>query len=529
VGYDAQVVGEQLHLPSPVLRRLLAQNGGRVDRGERVRGELAADELAALAGHAKRRAKERLRRRGPETDQDHPGTWAISCRILVMSRSPAVDVVILGAGAAGLAAARDLSQAGRRVTVLEARPRVGGRILTVHDPRSPLPLELGAEFIHGEAAETFAIARAARLVVVELPDLHEVVTRGRFTPRHDFWNAIDAMNRALAARLRRRGGDFPVGDYLKEARPPGRRGMLEDFIQGFHAARPERLSAAALAAEAGELSESDEKQFRITNGNDALTHWLRERLDPERTDVRLSTVAEVVTWKRGEVVVSCRGGDGSALEPMRARACIVALPLAVLKSGVPRIEPFPPAKRRALDGLETGQIFKVVLRFREAFWEHEDFLKQRRARNGAAGVGLNFIHAHGRTIPTWWSTLPARSPILTGWVGGRTAEELLAEQPVVRLERSLAALAEILAVPLRRLEEQLDAGATHDWRADPFARGAYSYIAVGGMGAPGALAKPVDGTLFFAGEATNGDEIGTVAGALGSGRRAAREVQRVLE
>jgi monoamine oxidase len=91
------------------------------------------------------------------------------------------------------------------------------------------------------------------------------------------------------------------------------------------------------------------------------------------------------------------------------------------------------------------------------------------------------------------------------------------------------ALSDILAVPRRELEEQLDASASHDWRADPFARGAYSYIGVGGSGAPRALARPVDGTLFFAGEATNGAEIGTVAGALSSGRRAAREVLRALQ
>ncbi len=100
-----------------------------------------------------------------------------------------VDVLVLGAGAAGLAAARDLSQAGLRVTVIEARPRIGGRILTRHDPRVPVPLELGAEFVHGEAPETFAIARAAGLGVLEIPDLHESVAGGRFKPMPDFWES----------------------------------------------------------------------------------------------------------------------------------------------------------------------------------------------------------------------------------------------------------------------------------------------------------------------------------------------------
>jgi len=97
------------------------------------------------------------------------------------------------------------------------------------------------------------------------------------------------------------------------------------------------------------------------------------------------------------------------------------------------------------------------------------------------------------------------------------------------VERTLVALSEILAVPRRDLEDQLDAWRSHDWCADPFARGAYSYIGVNGMTAPRALGRPVDGTLFFAGEATNGEQIGTVAGAIASGRRAAREILSVLQ
>ena len=451
-----------------------------------------------------------------------------------------VDVLVLGAGAAGLAAARDLSQAGLRVTVIEARPRIGGRILTRHDPRVPVPLELGAEFVHGEARETLAIARAAGLGILELPDLHELVAGGRFKPLPDFWGVVDSMNRDLVRRIAKRGKDFPVSEYLDSARlPPLRRSMLKSFVEGWYAAHPERLSAQSLADEAsdggggeggggraGEEEIRADKQFRIANGNDALMQWLRDGLDPDRTQLRLSTVAHVVAWKRGNVSVECHAGDGAPLEVSQARAAVVTLPVAVLKAGALRFAPAIPAKQRALAGLEVGHVFKIVLRFREAFWGAPEFLKERRGNGDSAGKGLNFLHAAGVEIPTWWSSLPVRAPLLTGWVGGVVAETLLAEEPLSRLERSLVALSEVLAVPRRELEEQLDAWASHDWRADPFSRGAYSYIGVGGNGAPRALTRPVEGTLFFAGEATNADEIGTVAGALSSGRRAAREVLR---
>src|ERR1041384_5962928 len=489
-----------------------------------------------------------------------------------------IDVLVLGAGAAGLAAARDLSQAGLRVTVIEARPRVGGRILTLHDPRSPVPIELGAEFVHGEAPETLAggrggaraargvgartpplpdprppvpiergaefvhgeapetlaVARAAGLAVLELPDVHEIAVSGRFETRGDFWDAISRMNKDLARRVAARGADFPVSEYLDRKKAPGGAlgcGMLRGFIEGFYAAEPERLSAKSLAEEAGENEEDslEGKQFRIANGNDALMRWLRDGLDPERCEVRLSTVAEIVRWKRGGASVECRAGDGAALPTLSARALIVTAPRALLKAGAVRFDPPLAGKQRAMAKLETGQIFKIVLRFRDAFWEKPDFLKERRRHNRSDGAGMNFLHAPGGEVPTWWTAAPVRAPILTGWVGSVTAEALLSEEPHIRLERSLVALSEILAVPRRELEMQLDGWSSHDWRADPFARGAYSYIGVGGVGAPRALGRPVDGTLFFAGEATNGEQIGTVAGALASGRRAAREALRVLQ
>jgi monoamine oxidase len=437
-----------------------------------------------------------------------------------------IDVLVLGAGAAGLAAARDLSQAGCRVTVVEARPRIGGRILTLHDPRSPLPLELGAEFIHGEAPETLSVAQAARLMVIELPDLHEIAVSGRFKPMRDFWETVGKMNQDLARRIARRGADFPVSEYLDDAKlPAARRELLRDFVQGFYAAHPERMSARSLAQEAEEMDLLD-KQFRIPNGTDALMQWLRDGFDPDRTEVRLSTVAERVVWKRGTVTVERRGSDGVPLSPLRARACVITLPHAVLKAGALRFDPSLPAKERALAGVETGQIFKIVLRFRRAFWEDKEFLSERRGEKHEDG--LNFLHARGAEVPTWWTALPARAPLLTGWVGGHAAETLLALEPLERLERTLVALSDVMAVPRRELEEQLDAWSSHDWRADPFARGAYSYIGVDGTGAPRALARPVDDTLYFAGEATNGEQIGTVAGALASGRRAAKEVQRTL-
>src|SRR5712675_2053340 len=106
----------------------------------------------------------------------------------------------------------------------------------------------------------------------------------------------------------------------------------------------------------------------------------------------------------------CRGIDRAPLPTLSARTVLITLPLAVLKAGVVRFDPALPAKQRALAGLEMGQVFKIVLRFREAFWEQPEFLKERRAKAGSDGRGLNFVHSHGAEVPTWWTSLPARSP-----------------------------------------------------------------------------------------------------------------------
>src|ERR1700730_18666405 len=130
-----------------------------------------------------------------------------------------VDVVVIGAGVAGLAAARELSQAGLTVTIVEARDRIGGRIHTLHDPHSSVPIELGAEFVHGEADETFAIVRAAQLIVSELPDEHYRSRGGTLEPMGDFWGTVQRIQRGIDRRITRsKNGDFSFADYLRRVR-----------------------------------------------------------------------------------------------------------------------------------------------------------------------------------------------------------------------------------------------------------------------------------------------------------------------
>lgn len=386
------------------------------------------------------------------------------------------DVLVFGAGVAGLAAARELAREGLRVTILEARGRIGGRILTVHDPLSPLPLELGAEFLHGQSEEMADLLRGAALAVDELPDRHVETRDGRPRPV-EFWEDVDATLRALRRRLRRR--DRAMADLV------GGDGRFGRFVEGFHAAPLDAISARSVLAGAGE----DDRQFRLAGGYDGLVNALRAGLDAE---LRLSTAVTRVRWTKGRVTA-----EAERAGPFRASAAVVALPLGVLKSGDVRFEPGLPS----LDRLHVGQVFKIVLRFRRPFWDET----------------LNFVHAPDVEIPVWWTSQPSLAPILTGWAGGPRARRL-------GVDDCLAAAARAFGAPRSKVDDLFAAAWTHDWGADPFSRGAYPYVGIGGLADLEALARPLEGSLVVAGDFLDPGHIGTVGGALAGGRRAARNL-----
>ncbi|HJQ36197.1 MAG TPA: NAD(P)/FAD-dependent oxidoreductase [Thermoanaerobaculia bacterium] len=410
------------------------------------------------------------------------------------------DVAIIGAGAAGLAAARALSGAGKRICLIEARPRAGGRVSTLHIPDLPVPIELGAEFLHGEAPASFDIVDAAALAVCELPDDHWWSKDGQITEIRDFWGQIDRV-RARIGRLKR---DVSFAEFLRTQRAisPRLRELSCMFVEGYHAAHAGRMSALALQTSDEEQSEN--RQFRLAGGYDAVLEWLRAGIDPQRSELRFGTVANRVQWSKGSVSIEC---DTATIH---ARAAVLTIPIGVWKAGTLAFDPPLREKERALAKLEAGHVVKIAFRFRERFWED-----------------VNFVHARDRFMPTWWTTAPIRSPILTGWAGGHAADALLAERPAM-IDRALDSMSGAFGVPRRRLDALLAGTWTHDWQSDPFSRGAYTYAAVGGSGAHDELARPLKDTLFFAGEATSSDETGTVAGAIETGLRAARRISSVL-
>jgi monoamine oxidase len=411
---------------------------------------------------------------------------------------------------AGLAAARVLVAAGLDVRVIEARDRVGGRILTEQVPESPLPLELGAEFVHGYADEIWDIVRAAGLPIVEVGERHDLVRDGGLTPTPDFGGPLAEFT-ARAAALDR---DQPVAALLRAmALSPDQAAVLTSYVEGFHAADAEVASARALGyAERGQGSGSSAGFRLLGGGYGGLVHQLRAGI-PDSA-VSLGTPVTRIGWTPGSVSVEHHGGA-----PLRAQAAVITVPASVLATGSrPAIDPALPEKQAALAQIGTGPAVRLVLRFRTSWWDELPG-----ARRTPDPVG--FIHIPDAELPTWWTPAPIRAPLLVGWAGGPKAASYAGATDAAVLQAGLRTLSQAFALPKAQLEELLLDARTHDWSADRWSLGAYTYLLVGSEGAQARLAAPVARTLFFAGEATHAEgEHASVHGAIQTGIRAAREV-----
>ena len=441
-----------------------------------------------------------------------------------------VEVVIVGAGVAGLAAAKGLREHDVDVVVVEARDRIGGRILTQRDPALAVPIELGAEFVHGSAPEFKEVIAEARLLSYDIEGRRYQVRRSRLAPLNDFYKQLDLVMRRLDGE---RHTDRSFLEFLASA--PGGRALAEQrrlalqYVEGFHAADPALISERALADGGSPRGDAREMRMgRILGGLDAVPAWLASGLTDR---VRLSTSVTAVIWDERSVRLELRRGDGAQADDIEARAAVVTVPLGVLRAsadepGAIRFTPALAAKRRAIETLEMGSVVRVALRMRERFWVSERLAK----RLGDESLDrLNFVHGEDADFPVWWSTYPVHSPLLVGWQGGVRAKRVAERGAGEITGAAIRALSGIFRMPRRKIEGMIEGMWTHDWEHDPHTRGAYSYARVGGADSSGRLAQPLRGTLFFAGEASDpGGRNGTVHGAIATGRRAAKQVRRAL-
>jgi monoamine oxidase len=313
----------------------------------------------------------------------------------------------------------------------------------------------------------------------------------------------DRPDRSLSAALE---------EFRDEVDSVAARDHLIRYVEGFHAADPGLLSVRWLS-EVERTGPAEASDIRVGEGTGLAVEVLRRSLE-HRCDIRLSTLAKSIAWRPGALEVATAPGFS-----LRASAAIVAVPLPLLdppaeEPAALRFTPRLDDKLRAARLLHMGPVVKMVLTFGRPFW-----------REIADLEGVQFIHAYGQALPTWWTPSHPTAPRLTGWAGGPYAARLAGKSPEAVRDAAVRSLADALGLTVADVVSQLDGHQFHDWTADPLSRGAYTYVGVGGSDAHQTLGAPVADTLYFAGEATcGGGHNATMEGALRSGRRAAAEL-----
>ncbi len=412
------------------------------------------------------------------------------------------DVIVVGAGIAGLAAARMLAEAGKSVLLLEARHRVGGRMHTLHVSGVEHAIELGAEFIHGRPPGLLALLEEAGLAIYETEGEQLCFTDGRVgecpqddSPKSDEDTLLEGMGRAAEEN-----GDMSFDAYMARSKGSGEaKARARNYVEGFNAADASVIGIKGLARQqASEDAIEGHRAARVVRGYTALAEYVRDRAVAAGAKLLLETPVSRISRRTGTCTVY---GEG---EQWSARQVVCALPLGVLQEGAVTFDPEPGVALHAAHSLHPGAVQRLVLQFEQPWWAAEH-------------PRMRFLFAPPLLPPTWWTTAPRLSPLLTGWIGGPKALHMTGK-PL--LEEALRTLNTMFGASM----QPPAAAHTHDWQEDPCSRGAYSYAPAGAADAYRTLAEPVEGTLFFAGEHTDvTGHPGTVHGALGSGLRAARQ------
>jgi monoamine oxidase len=427
-----------------------------------------------------------------------------------------MDIIIVGAGAAGLIAAKKLSDSGLTVCVLEARDRIGGRIHTILN-KNAIPEEGGAEFIHGNLAVTLDLLKEAGIGKQILNGEMWQVTNGRWSHDDEFF----ANAEIVTDRLKGLKEDMSIAQFTKqffaEDQYQGLRKSLESYIEGYYSGKTERISAKAFLEEW--LSE-DERQYRPEGGYGKLMNYLSESCKKAGSIIHLSAIVKEVRWKQGYVEII-----DDLQNKFTASKALITVPLGVWTveknaTGSIVYSPDLSAKAEAAKLMGFGSVIKILLEFDETFWENQTIKKETKAD----GARLQMILSD-EPIPTWWTQLPQHTPLLTGWLSGPKAEKMKNEKDENIIELSLYSLSRIFNIDINTLRRKMRQCRVFNWTKDPFTLGSYSYSTLETSTARKILTEPVQNTLFFAGEALyEGPEMGTVEAALTSGLTAAEKI-----
>jgi len=417
-----------------------------------------------------------------------------------------MHILVVGAGAAGLMTARELVRAGKRVTILEARDRCGGRIYPLPVEEYGYPAEGGAEFVHGAAPVTRALMREAQVSLLPRGGTRWSARTGKVSPNESSPPHMGRFYQALSEVK----ADLPIAEFL-ETHFAGRRydelrRSITRTVEGYDAADPRRASTLALRDEW--MARDEGQHGRIAKGYGELIEYLSSECRRHGAELHLGEAVAAIDEACGRVAVRCY--DGATFE---ADAAILTVPLPLLSEIA-----LPSAARErvtATADIGFGNVVKILFRFATKWW----------ADLGGRDLGdLSFLLSDAK-VPTWWTQYPDRYPVLTGWLAGPKADRVSSLTEAELIDMGLASLGEIFDLPLDGIRRNLVAARAINWGNDPFARGAYSYPTPRTREGQSVLRKPNGDAIFFSGEALYaGPELGTVEAALASGQETAQTI-----
>ena len=426
------------------------------------------------------------------------------------------DVVILGAGMAGLSAAGVLTKVAPdlKVLLLEARDRVGGRMYTRRDV-SDHGVELGAQLIHGSAAESWELIREYGLHTRALgarpktETFHFLPGSAPYRPNQA---KIDALyQQAMVAHAKYDGPDMSYAAFLDTLSiDESQRKSLNAKALNW-SSEPDAISARAVINDGVAWEEYHDEDFQILGGYSMLAEKMAAELEGK---IQLSCVVAGIYWREGVGGVSYVYNLQS--QTVTAKRLIVTLPVGVLQSNQVEILPaFPDWKQQSIDSLQMGQAVVVPMLFDAPFWSE------------LTPGPVAWETPDGR-IQFWVAHSPEDGvAAMTGWFVGAAAQLLSDLGGQDGMQQVLRWLEGITGQS--GLQERLKWHYYQDWVSDPYSLGSYSFTRPGGQGAREMLARPLKGTVHFAGEATApAPHYQTVHGAYMSGKRVAEEVAESL-
>lgn len=431
---------------------------------------------------------------------------------------PATDVIIIGAGASGLMTARELCRAGLQVVVLEARNRLGGRIHTTNETGFDIAAEAGAEFIHGNLPVTIGLLREADIGYHAIEGETRRVSDGNIFRDEAF---IEDWQQVIS-RMKDLDEDITVADFLHHNFAAEQHSALRDsirgFVEGYDAGDTYKASTFALRDDLAGMEESE--QYRVDGGYAKLVTYLSDQCIRAGCMIRLSAVVTTIKWRQNAVNILTDDH-----KRYTAKKVVITLPLGVLQAppgsvGAVAFLPSLPGQIMAVHALGFGAVIKILLQFTEAFWKNDEVI----ALTGADTKNLGWLFAN-TPIPTWWTQLPSGSALLTGWLAGPKAEMYKNETDSIIIQEALDSLAAIFKLSIEALNNKVSVIKVFNWVSDPFTRGAYAYSTVKTTETIKILSRPVEDTIFFAGEALHdGPQMATVEGALSSGIKVSKQV-----